>query len=511
MGERTTWGSEGYVQIVGFGPKSRFKATSYGVAFLYYQERWDIMQGSTGALFIGALKPSDKSFLKTLLENALKEGYERFVEPCAGALAMSFLAAEAGFNPKKIEASDVSYFSGVLGRAVSDKALDDMCIQAEGFTKEELQDPAVALYAQLYLRTVSKAGKDYFLELLKDLQYRRKEYIEDIREQINIVKGKCKGMSYRDLDLQVHIDEVLDDPKAVIVLCPPTYTAGYEKFFDTQGRLKWREPSYGIFDCDTGVRDLYEKVKDAKALVIIYEERAIGDYIGTPVYGRDAGRAGMYMYLVANRPEEAKRLANGKDIERKAGVKMTPLKKPILPSEYIVTEKSVVEVMPIKAENATYYRRLWTHNFVGGASGSAMAMLIDGYVAGVFGYDKFTMSLGSGKDLLFKFGMTAPSEQRLNRLMYMLAVNKECVFQFLNDIQRESTAGVMTIMLTKYPESKEMRGLMKLVGKQPEGKNGFKLKYRCDIQDKTKQEVLREWLQKEARWKKARESSKKKA
>lgn len=469
------------------------------------------MQGSTGALFIGALKPSDKSFLKNLLQNALKNGYERFIEPCAGALAMSFLASESGFNPKNIEASDVSYFSGVLGRAVSGKSIEDMGIQAEGFTEEELKDPAVALYAQLYLRMVSKAGKEYFLELLKDLEYRREEYIEDIRRQIDIVKAKCNGMSYRDMDLQVHIDEVLDDPTAVVVMCPPTYTAGYEKFFDTQGRLRWNEPSYGIFDCEQGVRKLYDKVKNAKALVIIYEERPIGDYIGTPVYGRDAGRAGMYMYLVANRPEEAKILARGLDIERKSGAKMSPLKKPILPSEYVVTEKSVVEVMPIKAENATYYRRLWTHNFVGGASGSSMAMIIDGYVAGVFGYDKFTMSLGGGNDLLFKFGMTAPNKQRLNRLMYMLAVNKEIVFQFLNDVQKENTAGVMTIMLTKYPESKEMRGLMKMVDKKSEGKNGFKLKYRCDIKDRSKKETLKEWLQKEEKWKKARENSKKKA
>lgn len=297
----------------------------------------------------------------------------------------------------------------------------------------------------------------------------------------------------------------------VVVICPPTYTAGYEKFFDTQGRLQWKEPAYGIYDTETGLNDLHDRIRDSKALVIVYEERAIGDYVGEPVYGRDAGRAGMYMYLTSNRPEEAEQLANGKEIERKAGSKMSPLKKPILPSEYVVTAKSQVDVIPIKAENATYYRRLWTHNFVGGASGSAMAMLIDGYVAGVFGYDKFTMSLGGGSDLLFKFGMTAPNSQRLNRLMYMLATNKEIAYTFLDDIQKEVIKGVMTVMITKYPESKEMRGLMKLVAKNPEGRTGYKLKYRCDFQERTKGETLKQWLTKEERWKKQREASKKEA
>lgn len=469
------------------------------------------MMGATGALFVGALSTSDKEFLKTLLVNAREHGYNRFVEPCAGALAMSFLAAESGFEPTSIEASDVSYFSGVMGRAVSEKSIEDMCIEAEGFDKEELKDPAVALYAQLYLRMISKAGKDYFLEIVKDLKYRKEECVQNIREQIEYVKAKCKGMSYRDLDMWVHLDEVLDDEHAIVVICPPTYTAGYEKFFDTQGRLHWKEPAYGIYDTETGLQDLHNRIRDAKALVIVYEERAIGDFVGEPIYGRDAGRAGMYMYLTSNRPEEAMRLAEGKEIERKAGAKMTPLKKPILPSEYIVTEKSQVDVIPIKAENATYYRKLWTHNFVGGASGSAMAMIIDGYVAGVFGYDKLTISLGNSRDLIFKFGMSAPSEQRLNRLMYMLAVNKEIAYTFLDDIQKELVEGVMTVMITKYPESKEMRGLMKLVKKIPEGKNGFKLTYRCDFENRTKGETLKQWLTKEERWRKQRESSKKKA
>lgn len=467
--------------------------------------------GNIGGLFIGALKTSDKAFLKTLLVNARKAGYERFIEPCAGALAMSFLAAESGFDPKKIEASDVSYFSGAFGRAVCEKPLDDMEIVAHGFTEEELKDPATALYAQLYLRTVAKAGNEYFLEVLKDLKLRRSEHIAGIQKQIDYVKAKCKGMSYRDLDMMVHLEEVLDDPTAVVVLCPPTYTAGYEKFFDTQGRLHWHEPSYGIFDAEDGLYDLHDRIADAKALCIVYEERPTGGYVGEPVYGRDAGRAGMCMYLTSNRPEEAKRLAEGKDIERNGGSKMTPLKNPILPSEYEVTEKSVVSVVPIKAENANYYRRLWTHNFVGGSSGSASAMIIDGYVAGIFGYDKFVMSLGNGSDLLFKFGMTAPSKQRLNRLMYMLAVNKDMVYRFLTDIEKESIKGVMTVMITKYPESKEMRGLMKMVSKAPEGRTGFKLKYRCDLQDRTEGETLREWVLKESRWQKQRAASKKEA
>lgn len=463
---------------------------------------------NNGSLFIGALSTGDKEFLKVLLKNARTKGYDRFIEPCAGALAMSFLAAESGFDPKKIEASDVSYFSGVYGRAVSDQSIEDMGIKAKGFTEEELKDPATALYAQLYLKSLKSAGKEYFYELIRDLKYRKAEHIQKINEEIDKVKEKCKGMKYFDKDMWVHLDETMNDEHAVIILCPPTYTAGYEKFFDTAGMVQWNEPEYGIFDIDTGLQELRDKVQNAKALVIWYEERPAGESVGVPIYARDAGREGIYVYLVSNRPEEATELAHGKNIGRKGGVKMSPLKKPILPSEYEVTENSVVDVVHMKAENATYYRRLWTHNFVGGASGSCMALIIDGYIAGVFGYDKFTMSLGSNSDLFFKFGIAAPSKQRLNRLMYMLETNREIVNNFLDDIQKEKTKGVFTTMITKYPESKEMRGLMKMTAREYDALLGYKLRYRCDIQDRSKEETLKEWVKKEQNWLKARNKSK---
>ena len=43
------------------------------------------------------------------------------------------------------------------------------------------------------------------------------------------------------------IDEVLDDPHALIIANPPTYVAGFEKYYDTNGNMTWKEPEYSIF------------------------------------------------------------------------------------------------------------------------------------------------------------------------------------------------------------------------------------------------------------------------
>lgn len=126
-----------------------------------------------GALFLGTLVAQEQKFLKPLLENAKKSGYSKVVEPCAGAFAMSHLAAQVGYSGSQIEASDVSMFTSIMGYAIMGKTLEELEIKAEGFTDEELCDPATALYAQLVLRTAKQAGKDYFYNILLDLQHRR--------------------------------------------------------------------------------------------------------------------------------------------------------------------------------------------------------------------------------------------------------------------------------------------------------------------------------------------------
>lgn len=70
-----------------------------------------------GAFFLGTLVAQEQKFLKPLIENARKQGYTRFVEPCAGAFAMSHIAAQCGYKPSEIEASDVSMFTSIMGYA----------------------------------------------------------------------------------------------------------------------------------------------------------------------------------------------------------------------------------------------------------------------------------------------------------------------------------------------------------------------------------------------------------
>lgn len=450
-----------------------------------------------GEMFLGCLGPVEQKFLVKLIETAAHSGYTRFVEPCAGTFAMANLAVQAGFKPEQIETSDVSMMTSVLGYAITDQSLESLEIHAQGFSDEELLDPATALYAQLYLRTTKNAGNAYFHNMLMDLKYRRKEYIQSIRDQIMNTRSLLHGMSYRPLDMWNHLEEVLDDPHALVIANPPTYFSGYEKFYDTQGKMTWKEPQYQLFDPETGHRQLYDLCMDAKALVLCYQEKRVGEAVGYTIFARSGTRADLNSYITTNREEEAVALANGKKIKRPTESKLEPLDCSMIPRDYVIREGSSIRVIPVKAAEAQYYRELWTHNFVGSSATYNRAVLIDGYVAGVFGISKM-----AADSLFVWYVMKVPHQTyRIGRLCYMLAQNREFADSLLDDLEKEKVTKMRTAMLTKYPENKEVRGIMKLVNRQEDKQNGFKLTYEAELKDgRTEQQTLVEWLRKEQKW-----------
>lgn len=468
-----------------------------------------------GTFFVGGtLTPVEQRFIAVLLKNAHKQGYTRFVEPCAGAFAMSHIAAQCGYKPSEIEASDVSMFTSIMGYAITGQSLEELEIRADGFTNEELLDPAVALYAWKYLKATRNAGREYGYELMVDLEARREYYIDSLRAQLDRAKQLLHGMSYRPLDMWKHLETCYDDPHCLVVANPPTYAAGFEKWYDTGGRMTWKEPEYGIFDPKTGLNDLYDKMNDAKCLLMCYEENAPGLTAGHPVFARYGVRDGINVYLTTNRPDEATMLAEGKMITRPNEGKLEPLDCSILPRDYEITRKSKIQITQIERTAAQYYRKLWTHNFVGSAAPINMAVLIDGKLAGVFGLDKSALTMGAFgtqvSDAVFlMYGMTVPHKTyRLGRLLQMLTQNKALIMSICTDLEKEKAKTLKTVQMTKYPESKEMRGLMELTKKVTDKKMGWRLTYESPLYDRTNDETLDEWLRREERWQKQREKTK---
>lgn len=455
---------------------------------------------TNGAFFLGTLIPSEQKFLKNLIKNAYEAGYNRFVEPCCGAFAMAHLAVQCGFKPNQIECSDVTLFSSLYGYAIMGKDLSDLEMKATGFTQEQLSNPATAMYAIMYLKTMVTAGSDYNYALLRDMELRRDDHEKKIQSYIDRAASLLRGINYRPMDMYDHLAEIMDDERAIVVINPPTYKAGFEKWYDTKGNIEWKEPHYSIFDPETGLKELMlERMANKKALVICYEENKPSMTAGTPIFARYGVRKGINTYLTTNHEELAERLSEGKSIARSDVKEVKPLKCDILPSDYVITKDSKVTFSKIEPTNAFYYRSLFTHNFVGQQAQINIGVFIDGLIFGVFGYQLGTMGKMFSEICLF-YGVTIKHETlRLNRLVTLIAQNEETIRSFVSDHNFKNLTGIQTSQLTKYPESKEMRGIMKLRDKV-QGKLGYKLTYRSDIQVRTINETLELFLKKEAEW-----------
>lgn len=464
--------------------------------------------------FIGTLVNSEQKFLKTLLVNARKAGYSKFIEPCAGAFAMSHLAVQAGYSPQNIQASDVMLMTTVMGYASMGQPIDEFQIRAKGFSVEEMKDPATVLYALAYLKIAKQSGNDYFFAMLEDMRFNRDRHIKFINEQLERSRQLLKGFSYRPLCMWKHLEEVLEDEHAIVIANPPTYKSGFEKFYDTGGNITWKEPEYAIFEPIRGREELFQKFENAKALLLCYEETEPKDTVGSPVFARYGVRTGVNVYLTSNRPEEAAQLAEGKKISRPAEKDLLPINAPIMPRDYEISESSTIKTLRVTAKEAAYYRSLWTHNFVGSKSKINMVLFVDGMIAGVFGYDSAGLTMGAfgkqvGNAMFLMYGVTVPHlKYRLNRLVTMIAQTRSLVLEVCDDIEKEKVKTLKTVQMTKYPEAKEMRGLMKLILRNRDPVKGYRLTYESELKDWTYPEALKEWLRREVQWRKARMESK---
>jgi len=485
-----------------------------------------VISPTSGALFLGTLSIHARSYLLRLFKQARTTGYMHFVEPACGALAMSHLAIQAGFDAARIEASDVSLFSTVMGYAAVGQRLEALNIRFDGdeATEEiDLGDPASVLWLIGYLRLLNQSKNPVVEAARKEAALAREEQIADLQAQMARTHRALVGMTYYAEDLMDHLERVWDDPQAVVCVNPPTYTGGFEKYYDTGGRLTWNEPDYALFDADAGLEALMARAMEAKALVICYQERKAGQALGFPIYMEDGIRraAGLaqqtHMFLCANRGQEALMLAGGFGMKRRIVAKMEPGDFTILPPDYEPTNESRLEFMAIPAAQATYYRSIWTHKFMvdgGGNVGQGTAILLDGYLVGVFGYDASFIvgwKQGASNDgqLMLHYGMAVPNRTyRYGRLLTMVAMNRHVFEAFLSDYYTTRVTAVMTVQQTPHPESKEMRGLMKLKNRKPHPRYGYKLVYTGPVDEEPLITIVPRWLKREKHWLKARAKAK---
>ena len=200
--------------------------------------------------------------------------------------------------------------------------------------------------------------------------------------------------------------------------------------------------------------------------------------------------------------------AGGMKVRPTRGQELAKLNLPILPPDYAITADTKVRVMAVGGGEATYYRDLWMHKLDYRSAGYYVAVVLDNYIAGMIGYDAapiFRPYQGAGDDvrgaLLLTFAVGAPHQHRLTRLVTMVALLDETLRQVLKPDLHVLVDRLITVELTKHPEAKGLRGLMKLQTRRTDPKYGYRLIYGTGVDRKgSLKAVPGLWRKKEDAW-----------
>lgn len=296
------------------------------------------------------------------------------------------------------------------------------------------------------------------------------------------------------------------------------HNSGFEKFFDTGGRLTWATPKYEIFDASVDVFRLMEFMADKPALILCQQQQVPGNSADYPVFARflSAGKgqeAGQYVYIVTNKPEKVLELAGGLKVQPMKATEVKPLPYPVIPVDYEITESSKVEFAVIGQKEAGWYRDLWMHKLDFRGAGAYVAVVVDGYLAGLAGYDPSPILRPYSEDskwagcLLLTFAVGAPHKTRLTRLVTMASLQEDVIKSALNAQLYALVQAVITVELTKHPEAKGLRGIMKLKDRRKDPKYGNRLIYWTEIDTRAMQLVVQSFVQKEQQWLKSRKKA----
>jgi len=463
-------------------------------------------------IFKGVTPKPTRDYLQAVFQK-LRGQYDRLVIPCAGRFTVAQLATAAGWPATRIEASDISLFSSVIGYHVAGEKPDLAPLEirfSERLSHLEQyrgtdKFAAAVLYAIKWAQLAAKTVY-YQTAIREELESTPDQYIDAFHERLIALRSSVGGLDYRVADIFAQLERYRDHDRVVIFADPPVYKGSYGKQFDaTAEHIQWTGVELPEFDPTTGADRVYEYAVAAKPLTVWYRLWELAERERPYVTFGHEIKAGHVKFTLVSRPQEVEVSAVPRKLsEVKSGDWA------ILPAAHPITAQSAIRCHRVDRSVAMYYRELFTHKLEGTSRAETyLVFSLDGYLFGVLGLvsndalRRRKTSIGPPA-VYHVFAFTTPTRyRRLNKLLMTLLTSS----QFRADLCRgreQSLAfvanlAIATTCISNVPEVKSLRGVFKRLDRVRRADGRYQIHYRAEFRQESYAEVLAAWLAKDGK------------
>jgi hypothetical protein len=181
---------------------------------------------AAGQIFLGVTPRPMRSYLLERFREA-KDKHQRLVLPCSGRFTDAETAVNAGWDPARIEASDISLFSSLIGYRAAGKSTGALGVRFSEFLadfQEYVGTPLETAAVMLGLKVCQlNQNNNYDAEIIEELLTNRANYLNQMFESTEGLINRLKGINYEIRDVLDHWESGTQDPNACCYVSPPGY------------------------------------------------------------------------------------------------------------------------------------------------------------------------------------------------------------------------------------------------------------------------------------------------
>lgn len=413
--------------------------------------------------------------------------------PLCGDFKMLLALRSRGIHAEKLHGYDISLYSSVIGYlADPHKDLRDLGIEIHMpwpvEAASDLQRGAHALLGLKYEQL--PASHFYGQNLRREIRARWRQYLAEIEGHLQSMLDLLGPINYEVMDHRDVMEAVAQIERSAVFIAPPPFKpATYRKAFP-HVNVSWSK-SIPLAWTRNALPEITDALTNTPAFALVYTGEDGAPLLWDNVLGLGK-RDGQAEYLSANQPMDMAR------IEAKVSTK-EPVRFEIYDDQEI-TEDTKLTFMEIDKETALYYRDLFIHRLGVTVSEMYLAMLLDGRLVTVIGINHARFMHHRTDYVSETFGISKSSHRykRLGKL-FMLALTTTEFRDFIKTHLRigiRKPRGISTTSLTKHPEGKTDRGVMRVKSRVQLDDGTWKIVYVADFREQTFQEALAFWLRK---------------